>query len=92
VPVERLWVAELLISERTAAKIRGLHRVQPEDVRDAVVCVERLPYVWDEDEQRGRRAIIRVTIGGRVMDIVLYPVVNHPMGDVYHLGSAYPLE
>jgi hypothetical protein len=91
VPKGQLWVAELLISERTAAKIRGLHHLQPEDVRDAVVCVEGLEYVWDDDGERGRRAIVRAKIGRRLVDIVLYPVVDHPMGDVYHLGSAYPL-
>jgi hypothetical protein len=89
--MEKLWVAELLISERTAAKIHDLHHLQPDDVRNAIVCVERLQYIWHEDEQRGRRAIVRTTIGELSVDVVLYPVVNHPMGDVYHLGSAYPL-
>ena len=86
----KLWVAELLISDRTAAKIRGAHKLEPDDVRDAVQCRERLVYVWDEDPDRGLRAIVQAVVRGVPTKVVLYPVENDPVDDIYHLGSAYP--
>jgi hypothetical protein len=90
VPMRRLWVAELLISDRTAAKIRELHHIEPQEVLDAVVCVEKLRFIWHTHPVRGLRAIVQTVIRGVGVEVVLYPVPNHPMGDVYHLGSAYP--
>lgn len=83
-----LWVAKLLISDATAKKIDSLHHVTEEQVREAVVCVERLQYTWDDDADRGRRALVEVTVGTRNVLVVLYPV-DDPMGNVFALGSAY---
>lgn len=85
---ESLWVARLLISDATVKKIDSLHHVTEEQVREAVVCVAGLPYAWDDDPERGLRALVEVTIGNRRVLIVLYPV-DDPMGDVFALGSAY---
>lgn len=85
-----LWVAVLNISPRTAQKITEKHRLDPEDVRAAVQTVAGLEYVWDDDPERGLRAIVRVVIHGGPVLVVLYPV-EHPLGGVFHLGSAYPL-
>lgn len=82
-----LWIAELWISDRTAAKIRGVHGLDPSDVRDALVCRVGLPYRWDEHPERGLRAIVQTKIGGELTLAVLYPIGD----DTYHLGSAYPL-
>jgi hypothetical protein len=86
-----LWVATLLISERTAAKLRSLHGIEPSDVRDAVVCRAGLSYVWDHHPQRGRRAILKLDVNRRPTLIVLYPAERQVFGDEYHLGSAYHL-
>jgi hypothetical protein len=51
VPV--LWIAHLLISDRTAEKIINVHGIHPDDVRDAVVCVPGLRFSWDTRRDRG---------------------------------------
>jgi hypothetical protein len=85
-----LWVADLLISEATATKIRAAHSLEPADVRDEVVCRSGLHYVWDDDPERGLRAIVQIRMNGVDVYVVLYDA-HHPLGDVYHLGSAYPV-
>lgn len=65
------------------------HHLNADDVLDAVVCVEGLPYVWDDDPERGRRALVGIQIGRETVVVVLYPVADHS-GDIYALGSAYP--
>ena len=84
-----LWVAKLYVSERTAQKLAERHKLDYRDVIDAVVCVRGLAYTWEDHPERGRRAKVEATIGGRECLIVLYPV-DDPQGDVYALGSAYP--
>lgn len=87
---ERLWVARLHISERTAQKITSVHHITSQEVRDAVELRTGLTYVWDEHPERGRRALVETPIRGRRTIVVLYPVAGAPLGDEYHLGSAYP--
>jgi hypothetical protein len=84
-----LWVARLINSARTAEKLTSRHGLDWREVHDAIVCVRGLSYVWDDDPERGRRALVEVTIRGRLCLVVLYPVAD-PSGDVYALGSAYP--
>ncbi|HUZ39755.1 MAG TPA: hypothetical protein VMV17_25815 [Streptosporangiaceae bacterium] len=86
---EPLWVAQLVISDRTAHKLRTRHGLDPEEVRDALVCVKGLRYVWANHPERGRRAIVEARLRGRVVAVVLYPV-DDPHGGVFALGSAYP--
>jgi hypothetical protein len=83
-----LWVASLEISFRTAQKIISLHNIQIAEVRDAVVCQTGLSYVWDEDPERGLRAIVKISIRGRKALVILYPRADRT-GDAYNLGSAY---
>lgn len=85
-----LWVARLHISDRTAQKIISVHHVTPDEVRDAVELRPGLTYVWDEDPQRGLRALVEAVIRGRRTIVVLYPVDGAGLGDEYNLGSAYP--
>lgn len=80
-----IWVAKLLISDATAAKIRSRHGVDPQEVRDAVVCRTGLRFGWHDHRDRGRRAIVETEIRERPALVVLYPAGD----DVYHLGSAY---
>lgn len=87
----RIWVARLEISRRTAAKISNVHGLQEADVRDAVQCVSGLPFVWDDDPERGLRAIVEVEVAGKPALVVLYPV-SDLMDDVWHLGSAYQIK
>lgn len=84
-----LWVAKLIISQKKGAKLAGRHGVDWQEVRDAIVCVTGLLYVWDDNPERGRRALVDVEIRGIRCVVVLYPV-DDPDGDVYALGSAYP--
>ncbi len=84
---ESIWVAELWISDRTAHKIMG-RGVHADELRQEIVCVAGLPFTWDDDPERGRRAILQVSMHGRRWLVVLYPVA-HPMGDVWNLGSVY---
>jgi hypothetical protein len=84
-----LWVAQLIVSDRTAQKLSSRHGLDVGDVRQAVVGARRLEYTWDDDPERGRRALVETEVAGRLCLVVLYPV-DHPMGDVYALGSAYP--
>ncbi len=85
---QTIWVARLQISCRTADKISNRHGLQDDEIRDAVVCVQGLPFAWDDDPDRGLRALVRIKIQGSVVLVVLYPV-DDPTGDVWNLGSAY---
>lgn len=84
----RLWVARILISPRTEAKIVGLHNISGDEVRTAVQCRQKLQFSVDVDEERGERVIVEVRIRERPCLVVLYDAL-HPLGDVWHLGSAY---
>lgn len=87
--VERLWVARLIISDATAAKLASRHGIDWRDVNQAIVGATGLRFTWDDDPQRGRRALVEASVAGRACLIVLYPVAD-PLGDAYALGSAYP--
>jgi hypothetical protein len=81
-------VAQLWVSEPTVTKINGLHQLSFDEVRDAVECVAGLEFVWDVDGERGERAIVSSRLRGRPALVVLYDA-EHPLGDVYWLGSVY---
>ncbi|HWH28926.1 MAG TPA: hypothetical protein VNU26_08200 [Mycobacteriales bacterium] len=83
-----LWVARLLVSDRTRQKISGRHGITEQEVRDAVELRPGVPYAWDVHPIRGTRAIASVVIRGRQALVVLYPA-DDPLGDVYWLGSVY---
>lgn len=85
--MESLWVAVLHISSRVLRKIVEKHRIDPDELRDEIECVAGLPYVWDDDAERGRRAIVQIVLRGRRVLVVLYP--DRREEDVYHVGSAY---
>jgi hypothetical protein len=87
---ETIWVARLGVSPATAHKISRDHGLHADEVRDAVVCVRGLRFVLDDDPIRGRRALVETFIRGVRVMVVLYPA-NDPLGDAYHLGSAYPI-
>jgi hypothetical protein len=88
--VPSVWVAKLHISPRTEQKINQLHGLTADEVRAAVVCVRDLRGTWHVHPERGRRALIDVTIRRQLVVVVLYPV-DSVMGDEWNLGSAYPL-
>jgi hypothetical protein len=53
---EALWVARLIISEAMRTKLSSLHRLNADEVRDAVICMtpeeaERF-YEADEDPEK----------------------------------------
>jgi hypothetical protein len=86
--VQKVWVAELLISRRTAAKISAKHSVSEREVRSALECIEGLQGSVDEHPEHGVRLMIEFTLRGRPALAVLFDA-RHPMGDVWHLGSVY---
>lgn len=85
---EPIWIAELRVSQPTARKIVGRHQVQAGAISDALVGVAGLTGKRDHDAERGERLILRVRLGGQWWLVVLY-AVDHPMGDVWNLGSVY---
>ena len=87
--VPPLWVARLIVSQATAEKLTARHGLDWQEVHDAFVCVSGLRYAWDDDPERGLRALVEAEIRGWPCVVVLYPVED-PLGDVYALGSAYP--
>jgi hypothetical protein len=78
-----------MISQATRAKLASKHDLDADDVLDAILCVEGVSAYWDDDPDRGLRAIVETNIGGVTVAVVLYPV-DDPLGDAYALGSAYP--
>lgn len=90
--MESVWVADLKISPATAEKISQKHGVHEDEVRQAIVCVQGLPYVWHDHETRGRRAIIEAIVREKRVLIVLYPRPHDAYGDSWSLGSAYPID
>ncbi|MGH3741940.1 MAG: hypothetical protein ACRDT1_11470 [Micromonosporaceae bacterium] len=76
------------MSQRTAEKISQRHHMTEGEVREAVTCVPGLVYVWDDDPDRGLRALVKTRIRGRDALVVLYPT-DDGLGDAYNLGSAY---
>lgn len=86
---ESLWVAELIISTPVRAKLRDHHRLDPDEVRRAIVAVTGLRFKERSDMPRGPRRYVETAVGGIRVLCALYPV-EHPLGDVYALGSAYP--
>ncbi len=87
--VRSIWVAELCISDRTAQKIHSEHHISPDEVRDAVVCVAGLDFAWDDDPERGLRAMVKTYIRGDKALVVLYPVEDGQSADRWNLGSVY---
>jgi hypothetical protein len=86
--VRDIWIARLYISSRTAEKISQKHRISPNEIRDAVVCVEDLEFDWDFHLERGWRALVTTTIRNRPVIVVLYET-GDPLGDSWNLGSVY---
>jgi hypothetical protein len=90
--VDTVWVADLRISPATAEKITREHGLSADEVNDAVKCVPGLRFTWNDHPERGRRAIVEVSIRGCRCLIVLYPRLDDAFGDAWNLGSAYPIE
>lgn len=86
-----IWVADLKVSRRTADKIAGKHGLSEQEIRDHVVAVEGLRFVWNDHPERGRRAIVETFIRGQRVLVVLYPRPRDAYGDAWNLGSAYPI-
>jgi hypothetical protein len=83
---DSLWVAVLNISPAVRAKLNNAdHRLDPDDVRAELVGVQGLRFKWRTDPGR---VYVEIFMGDDRVLAVLYPV-DHPMGDVYALGSAY---
>ena len=84
-------MADLKISRVTAEKIASKHGLGEQEVRDHIVAVAGLRFVWHDHPERGRRAIVETFIGEQKVLVVLYPRVHDAYGDAWNLGSAYPV-
>jgi len=82
-----VWIAELLISDRTANKIAGKHGLETADVRAAILCGRPLLGKWSTNRHGKARILLRVQVAGRPCIVVIYPAGD----DVWHLASAYVL-
>jgi hypothetical protein len=85
-----IWVADLKISQATNDKICGKHGISGQEVKDALVCVAGLVFVWDDDAERGLRAIVSAFIRQPVL-VVIRPRPRDAYGDSWTLVSAYPI-
>jgi hypothetical protein len=89
--VAAIWVADLKVSRATADKIAGEHGLSEQEVRDSIVAVAGLRFVWHDHPERGRRAIVETYIRGDRVLVILYPRPLDAFGDSWNLGSAYPV-
>jgi hypothetical protein len=82
-------IAEVDISASVAAKTREKHGVEPYEVREADVLVVRARR--HHDPERGwRLLVIGSTYAGRMLNVVLYPVVI--ADGTWRPGTAMPRE
>ncbi len=89
IALEKVWVARLHISWRTATKLRAIHAFEPDDVRQAIECVVGIRGKWVVDDARGRRLMVKSLVAGRPALIILYRASwAH---DEWNLGSAYEI-
>ena len=84
----RIWVAVLRVSPPVRAKLSSKHGLEAEEVAAALIGMDKLVAVWNDDAERGRRAIVEVLLGTRRILVVLYPTRED--GE-WNLGSAYPV-
>lgn len=74
------------VSDQVRSKISGRHRLSELDVVE--VCSSYELAAFDEDEERGRRLLVRGRLrSGRVVRVVLYPVDE--AAGVWRLGTAF---
>ena len=81
-----IWIARLHVSPPTRQKLIARHGLDPDYLRERLVCVSGLRYAWHEHPERGWRAIVMLREGRRQILVVLYPTDEF---DIWHLGSAY---
>jgi hypothetical protein len=89
--VPAIWIARLGISPETAEKLSRDHGLSADEVGDELLCVPGLHHVWDDDSERGARAIVEVWVRSQRVLVVLYEALD-PLGDAWNLGSAYPVD
>jgi hypothetical protein len=89
--VAAIWIADLWVSQATAEKIQRAHRIDVLDIYDEIVCVRGLRCSWHDHPDRGRRALVEVSIRSTNVLVVLYPRDGEPFPDAWNLGSAYPV-
>ncbi|WP_131744993.1 hypothetical protein [Frankia sp. Cppng1_Ct_nod] len=85
---QRIWVAVLRVSPAVRAKLSSKHGLDAKEVAAALVGVDKLVAAWDDDPERGRRAMVEAWLGARRVLVVLYPTRED--GE-WNLGSAYPI-
>lgn len=85
---EPIRVEILRITPNVRSKLASKHHLDADDVAAAVERIPGLWCTWHDDPRRGRRALMKTTVGGRGVLVVLYPSGED---GVWNLGSAYRL-
>ena len=86
---ETIWIAELLISERTAQKLRIKHGLNPADVRRALLATRGLRARRIRDEERGERFLVRSSVNGEDCLAVLHDASSTDADSVWRLATMY---
>jgi len=89
--VRSFWVAEVHVSPRIVEKIESVHKLDAEAVVAAVERREVPEASWEEHPHRGWRLLLKVTIQGQRVLVVLYPVTDPAQSDHFHLGTAHKI-
>jgi uncharacterized DUF497 family protein len=88
---KQVYIADIDCSAKVLEKINSKHGVSLHEVYEAVMYPARLTRAtWVYDVERGSRlAAEGVTLSGRVVRVVLYPVDEQD--GTWRLGTAVPL-
>jgi hypothetical protein len=76
------WIAQIIVSDDTAEKIRAKHNLEPDDI---IAAIQSPPARSGRLDPDGERLYIQVTMKKRPVLVVLYDAGD----DVWHLASAY---
>jgi hypothetical protein len=74
--MQRVYIAEIVISDAMAEKIQSKHGVAPDEVREACQAPNRYRRAaWHTHPEYGRRLIVfGSTRAGRIIKVILQPV------------------
>jgi hypothetical protein len=82
-----VWIAEVIVNDATAGKIRAKHELDPGEIATLVQSPPPRIGRWVSDEHGARLYVQVTTSAGQDVLAVLYPA----SGEIWHLVSAYGL-
>jgi hypothetical protein len=78
-----VWVAQVVVSDKTVEKIRSAHHLEPRDIIDAIASPPA--QLGRRDRDNPAKVYLEVRINGQTVLVVLYDAGD----DVWNLASAY---